>query len=62
MNVEDVIELVKKHRKQHVPSPIGGDAGDPLRWSDGGLHRAIVQEYDDLLDEIQRLETGAESR
>ena len=62
MTVGDVIELIKKHRKQHFHPPIGEDAGDPLRWSDGGLHRAIVQEYDALLDEIQRLETEAESR
>lgn len=62
MTVEDVIELIKKHRKQHLRLPIGSDAGDPLRWSDGGLQRAIVQEYDALLDEIQRSETKATSR
>ena len=62
MTVEDVIELIKKRRKQHLPSPLGGDAGDPLRWSEGGFQRAIVQEYDALLDEIQREETNAKSR
>ena len=62
MTVEDVIELIKKRRKQHLHSPIGDDAGDPLRWSEGGFQRAIVQEYDALLDEIQRVETSAESR
>jgi hypothetical protein len=62
MTVEDVIELIKKRRKQHLHSPIGGDAGDPLRWSEGGFQRAIVEEYDALLDEIQRAETNAESR
>ena len=62
MTVEDVIELIKKRRKQHLPSPVGGDAGDPLRWSEGGFQRAIVQEYDALLDEIQREETNAKSR
>ena len=62
MTVEDVIELVKKRQKQHLHAPVGDDAGDPLRWSDGGFHRAMVKEYDVLLDEIQRVETNAESR
>ena len=61
MTVEDVIELIKKRRKQHLPSPVGGDAGDPLRWSEGGFQRAIVQEYDALLDEIKRVEKNARS-
>ena len=62
MTVEDVIELIKERRKRHLPSPIGGDAGDPLRWSEGGFQRAIVQEYDALLEEIQRVEMKAGSR
>jgi hypothetical protein len=62
MTVEDVIELIKKHRKQHLPSPVGGDGGDPLRWSEGGFQRAMVEEYDALLDEIQRAEMKAGSR
>jgi hypothetical protein len=62
MTVEDVIELIKKRRKQHLRSPVGEDAGDPLRWSEGGFHRAMIQEYDALLDEIQHVETSAESR
>ena len=62
MTIEDVIELIKERRTQHLPSPIGGDAGDPLRWSEGGLQRAIVQEYDALLDEIKRVEKNAGSR
>ena len=61
MNVEDVIELIKKHRRQHLHSPVGDDAGDPLRWSEGGFQRAMVQEYDALLDEIQHLDTNPES-
>ena len=61
MTVEDVIELIKEHRNQHLPSAIGGDYGDPLRWSEGGFQRAIVEEYDALLDEIQRGETHAKS-
>ena len=36
MTVEDVIALIKEHRNQHLPSAIGGDYGDPLRWSEGG--------------------------
>ena len=62
MNVEDVIELIKKHRRQHLHPPVGDDAGDPLRWSEGGFHRAMIQEYDALLDEIHRVETNPESR
>jgi hypothetical protein len=62
MTVEDVIELIKKHRTQHLRSPVGDDAGDPLRWSEGGFHRAMIQEYDTLLDEIQRVETSAANR
>ena len=61
MTVEDVIELIEKHRKPHLHSPIGDDTGDPLRWSEGGFHRAIVQEYDALLDQIQREGTDAKS-
>jgi hypothetical protein len=61
MTVKEVIELIKKRRKQHLRSPVGEDAGDPLRWSEGGFHRAMIQEYDALLDEIQRVETSAES-
>jgi hypothetical protein len=62
MTVEDVIELIKKHRKQHLRPPIGDDTGDPLRWSEGGFHRAVLEEYDALLEEIQGVETNAESR
>ena len=62
MTIEDVIELIKEHRNQHLPSAIGGDYGDPLRWTEGGFQRAIVEEYDTLLDEIQRGETHAKSR
>lgn len=62
MTVEDVIKLINKHRTQHLHSPAGDNTGDPLRWSDGGFHRAMVQEYDALLDEIQRVRTKAETR
>jgi hypothetical protein len=62
MTVDDVIELIKKRRKQHLHPPIGDDAGDPLRWSEGGFQRAIVNEYDDLLEEIQGVEMKAGSR
>jgi hypothetical protein len=62
MTVEDVIELIKEHRNQHLPTAVGGDDGDPLRWTEGGFQRAIVQEYDVLLDEIQRGETHAKGR
>lgn len=62
MTVDDVIELIKNRRKQHLHPPIGDDAGDPLRWSEGGFQRAIVNEYDALLEEIQRVEMKAGSR
>lgn len=62
MTVNDVIELIEKRRKQHLHPPIGDDAGDPLRWSEGGFQRAIVNEYDDLLEDIQRVEMKAGSR
>jgi len=62
MTVDDVIELIKRRRKQHLHPPIGDDTGDPLRWSEGGLQRAIVEEYDALLEEIQRVEMKAGSR
>jgi hypothetical protein len=62
MTVADVIEIINKHRRHHLHSPVGDDTGDPLRWSEGGFHRAMVQEYDALLDEIQRVETKAERR
>ena len=62
MTVEDVNELIKEHRNQHIPTAVGGDDGDPLRWSEGGFQRAIVEEYDTLLAEIQRGETHAKSK
>jgi hypothetical protein len=62
MTVEEVIEIIKRHRKQHLHSTVGDDAGDPLRWSEGGFQRAMVQEYDALLDEIQSVETKVGSR
>ena len=62
MTIDDVIELIEKRRKQHLHAPIGDDAGDPLRWSEGGFQRAIVNEYDDLLEDIQRVEMKAGSR
>jgi len=62
MTVDDVIELIKNRRNQHLHSPIGDNAGDPLRWSEGGFQRAIVKEYDALLEEIQRVEMKAGSR
>lgn len=62
MTVEDVIGLIKERRERHLPAPIGGDAPDSLRWSEGGFQRAIVQEYDTLLDEIKRDEKNPGSR
>lgn len=62
MTVEDVIELIKEHRNHHLPSAVGGDEGDSLRWSEAGFQRAMVQEYEALLDEIQREEMHAKSR
>jgi hypothetical protein len=62
MTVDDVIELIKKRKKQHLHPPIGDDAGDPLRWSEGGFQRALVKEYDALLEEIQRAEMKAGSK
>ena len=62
MTVENVIELINEHRNQHLPSPVGGDEGDCLRWSEAGFQRAMVQEYDALLDEIQRGEMHAKNR
>jgi len=62
MTVEDVIELIKEHRNQHLPSPVGGGEGDPLCWSEAGFQRAMVQEYDAILDEIQRGETHTKGR
>ena len=62
MTVDDVIEIIKERRRHHLRTPVGDDAGDPLRWSEGGFQRAILQEYDTLLDEIQKGETEAKSR
>lgn len=61
MTVEEVVALIRERRNQHLRSPVGENAGDPLRWSEGGLHRAIIQEYDALLDEIQGGKAKAES-
>jgi hypothetical protein len=62
MTVDDVIELIKKRRKEHLHPTVGDDTGDPLRWSEGGFQRAIVEEYNSLLEEIRRAEMKAGSR
>jgi len=62
MTVEDVIELIKERRRHYLRAPVGDDAGDPLRWSEGGFHRAMIQEYDALLEEIQNVETSVGRR
>jgi len=62
MTVDDVIEIIKMRKRQHLHAPIGDDTGDPLRWSEGGFQRAIVEEYDALLEEIQRVEMKMGSR
>jgi hypothetical protein len=61
MTVEDVIALIEEHKNQHLPGAVGGDSGDPLRWSEGGFQRAMVEEYDALLEEIKRGETHTKS-
>jgi hypothetical protein len=62
MTVDDVIELIKNRRKQHLHAPVGDDTGDPLRWSEGGFQRAIVAEYDALLEQIRHAEVKVGSR
>jgi len=62
MTVDEVIELIKTRKNKHLHSPVGDDAGDPLRWSEGGFQRAIVEEYDALLEEIERVEMKVGSR
>ena len=62
MTVEEVLEIIKRHRNQHLHTPVGGDAGDPAHWSEGGFQRAMVQEYDALRAEIQHEEAHAGSR
>jgi len=59
MTVDDVVELIKERRKKHLHPPVGDDTGDPLRWSEGGFQRAIVEEFDALLNQIQSVEMKA---
>jgi len=62
MTIDDVVELIKERRKKHLHPPVGDDTGDPLRWSEGGFQRAIVEEFDALLNQIQSVEMKAGSR
>ena len=62
MTVDDVIELIKTRKNKHLHPPVGDDAGDPLRWSEGGFQRAIAEEYDALLEEIRRVEMKVGNR
>jgi len=59
MTIDDVVELIKERRKKHLHPPVGDDTGDPLRWSEGGFQRAIVEEFDALLNQIQSVEMKA---
>lgn len=49
----EIIAAIKRRRDSFFDSQIVGTSEDPLEYSAAGLSRAIADEYDSLLVEIQ---------
>jgi hypothetical protein len=50
---DPIMQIIKRRREEFFESQIVGTAEDPLVWSHAGLNRAISDEYDNLLREIE---------
>jgi len=53
MDAGEIIAAIKKRRDSFFDSQIAGTSEDPLEYSAAGLSRAVADEYDSLLLEIQ---------
>ncbi len=53
MTADEIIALIKNRREKFFDAQILGTADDPPVASQAGVYRAISDEYDDLLAEIE---------
>ena len=53
MDAEEIIKTIRKRREGYFDSQIMGTAEDPKVYSAADLARAISDEYDSLLSEIE---------
>jgi hypothetical protein len=54
MEADKIVEIIKKRRDQFWDSQIVGTGADPLTATGADVARAIADEYDDLLAEIEK--------
>ena len=54
MDVNSIIRLIKEHRERFFDAQIAGVADDPLVATRAEVYRAIADEYDELLSEIEK--------
>jgi len=53
VDASEIIAIIKKRRDDYFDSQIAGTASDPLVYTAAEVSRAIADEYDSLLLEIQ---------
>lgn len=53
MDSDEIIAIIKKRRDDFFDSQIAGTAEDPFEYTSADVKRAIADEYDSLLLEIQ---------
>jgi hypothetical protein len=53
VNSDEILAIVKKRRDDFFDSQIAGTAEDPLEYTSADVKRAIADEYDSFLLEIQ---------
>jgi hypothetical protein len=55
MIADEIITIIKRRREHFFDSQIAGTADDPAEYSAADVSRAIADEYDSLLAEIQEV-------
>ncbi len=56
MNANEIVASIRKRRDNFLDAQIIGTAEDPLEYSAASVSRAIADEYDSLLAEIDSAE------
>ena len=54
MDAQQIIKIIKRRREDFFDSQKAGTADDPLVYTVADRSRAISDEYDELLEEIER--------